>query len=150
MTRLLPLILAVLLLPVAGSVTESRVASVAVGPSEGSSWSAPATRIGTVLIEGKASWMPAKYGSGYLAMRIPRGTRVTLCGNGGCWTTRVNDYGPSKRIHPDRIADIAVGQWERICGLDRSAGLCRITAEYGGKVREQKPNPTGPPTDHVP
>ncbi len=45
MTRLLPLILAVLLLPVAGSVTESRLASVAVGPSEGASWSAPARTI---------------------------------------------------------------------------------------------------------
>jgi hypothetical protein len=81
-----------------------------------------------VTYTGVASWMPAKYGRDYLAMREPRGTVVELCGPGGCWTAAVNDYGPSKRIHPDRIADVAVGHWEAICGVPRSLGLCPVSA----------------------
>lgn len=96
--------------------------------------------IGSVLA-GKASWMPAKYGRDYLAMRIPKGTEVRICA-ATCLDMTVNDYGPSKRIHPDRIADIAVGRWEHICGMPRSRGFCRVTVEYGGG-----PRVTLPPTD---
>ena len=89
-------------------------------------------------LTGNAGWAVPSLGARYLAVRLPRGTGVTVCGPGACWTTRTTDYGPSSRIRPSRIADIAVGQWERVCGVSRSRGLCRVTIT---------PLPPGPPTD---
>lgn len=75
---------------------------------------------------GYAGWATRSLGPRYLAMRLPRGTWVTICAV-ECWTTRTTDYGPSSRIVPNRVADIAVGQWERVCGLPASRGLCLVT-----------------------
>ena len=87
---------------------------------------------------GNAGWAVPSLGARYLAVRLPRGTGVSVCGPGACWTTKTTDYGPSSRIRPSRIADIAVGQWERVCGVSRSRGLCRV---------QITPLPPGPPTD---
>jgi hypothetical protein len=85
--------------------------------------------------EGIASWMPAKYGPDYLAMRLPRGTIVSICGPAACWRNAVvMDYGPSGRIHPDRIADIAVGRWTEICGVPREMGLCPVSVDVVRRV----------------
>lgn len=46
----------------------------------------------------------------------------------GCWTGIVNDYGPSGRIYPERIADVALVHWTAVCGLPASAGLCHMDA----------------------
>lgn len=97
-----------------------------------------------VTIEGIASWVAPKWGRDYLAMRLPRGTRVTLSGPGGTWHAVVNDYGPARRT--GRIADIAVGRWEDICGVPRSLGLCRVTAV----ITRRDASPTLPPTDVEP
>ena len=72
-------------------------------------------------------------------MRLPKGTAVRICA-ATRWDSVVVDYDPSNRLHPERIADIAVVRWERICGMDRSRGLCRVTVEVGGPI------PTLPPT----
>ena len=93
-------------------------------PATGSG--APTHTAADVTLEGIASWVAPRYGKGYLAMRLPKGTHVTLSGPGGTWEAVVNDYGPAKRT--GRIADIAVGRWEDICGVPRSLGLCRVTA----------------------
>ena len=37
------------------------------------------------------------YDNGTTAMRLPRGTVVVICGNGGCIERVVNDYGPQKQ-----------------------------------------------------
>jgi hypothetical protein len=37
------------------------------------------------------------YDNGTTAMRLPRGTVVKICGNGGCIVRVVNDYGPQKK-----------------------------------------------------
>jgi hypothetical protein len=89
-------------------------------------------------VSGNAGWAVASLGASYLAVRLPRGTLVSVCGPGDCWTTRTTDYGPSSRITPPRVADIAVGQWQRVCGMSPSRGLCRVTI-----VR----TPMGPATD---
>ena len=81
-------------------------------------------------LRGVASWMPERYGARYLALPDGRGHRVRICGKGGCMTMTSNDAGPSKRMQRrGRIADIGVLAWERICGVPRSVGLCRITVE---------------------
>ena len=97
-----------------------------------------------VILEGLAGWAVPSLGRDYLAMRLPRGTIVTICGPGGCWRhARVNDYGPSKRLHPDRIADVALHHWEDICGVPKSMGLCNATAT----IEKRGASPTLPPTD---
>ena len=78
-------------------------------------------------ITGNAGWAVPSLGASYLAVRLPRGTLVSVCGPGDCWTTHTTDYGPSSRIRPARVADIAVGQWQRVCGMSPSRGLCRVT-----------------------
>lgn len=96
-------------------------------PGAGSTPAPSATQTAAdVTLEGIASWVAPRYGRNYLAMRLPKGTHVTLSGPGGTWEAVVNDYGPAKRT--GRIADIAVGRWEDICGVPRSLGLCRVTA----------------------
>jgi len=77
---------------------------------------------------GLASWMPERYGRTYLALPQGPGHRVTICGAGGCLTMTSTDAGPSKASQRrGRVADIGVLTFERICGVPRSAGLCRVT-----------------------
>lgn len=128
-------------LPAAPHSHRPAVANVAT--SEGTDGPADSHAGGTaadVTLEGIASWVAPRYGKSYLAMRLPKGTHVTLSGPGGTWEAVVNDYGPAKRT--GRIADIAVGRWEDITGLDRSLGLARITV-----VITKMAGPTLPPTD---
>ena len=58
------------------------------------------------------AWKPPKskitgfatfYDNGTTAMRLPRGTVVRICGDGGCIQRTVTDYGPQKQI---RIVDL--------------------------------------------
>jgi hypothetical protein len=117
---------------VTGTPAPHGPAAVNVTASEGSE---PTTSTPVYHYEGIASWMPAKYGRDYLAMRLPKGTVVTICGPGGCWRNAVvMDYGPSGRIHPDRIADIAVGRWESICGVPKELGLCPVSVDVVRRV----------------
>lgn len=82
------------------------------------------------IVSGLASWMPEFYGPAYLALPQGAGRRVRLCGAGGCLVMVSNDSGPSLAMQRlGRIADVAVLAWERICGVPRSIGLCRITEE---------------------
>jgi len=77
---------------------------------------------------GLVSWMPERYGRNYLALPQGPGHRVTICGAGGCLTMTSTDAGPSKASQRrGRVADIGVLTFERICGVPRSAGLCRVT-----------------------
>jgi hypothetical protein len=101
-----------------------------------------------VTYQGIASQADESHGPNYLAMREPRGTRARICGAGDCMTLTVNDYGPSARIRPRRVADIAVGHWERITGLPRSRGLGQVTVTI--LSRPHGATPTGPPTDVAP
>jgi hypothetical protein len=78
---------------------------------------------------GVASWVAASYGADYLAARLPRGTRLRICGPVGCVTGTVNDYGPSKRIHPDRIVDLSRHDFSRVCGHPETLGVCRVRVE---------------------
>jgi hypothetical protein len=58
-------------------------------------------------------------------MRLPRGTHVRICGPLDCVRRTVNDYGPSKRLHPDRVADLSARDFTRTCG-PLSMGLCHV------------------------
>jgi len=100
-----------------------------------------AVLVAAVVVSGVASWMPEGYGDDYLALPGGPGQTVTICAK-RCLTMTSNDAGPDKAMQrKGRVADIGVKAWEHICGLPRSAGLCRVTVDYGG------PTVTPPPTD---
>lgn len=124
----------------------SLILALAVGLGSAAPVSSSGGGVGTALvaITGRASQADESHPSNYLAMRLPRGTKVTLCGHGGCWVGLVNDYGPSSKIRPRRIADIALKHWLHVCGISQIHGTCKITASY---ELGQHPKPTPPPTD---
>lgn len=92
--------------------------------------------IDTVVRSGLASWMPERYGSTYLALPDGPGLRVRICGPGDCVVMVSNDAGPDLAMQRrGRVADIAVGVWERVCGVSRALGLCPVSVVVMGRVR---------------
>ena len=81
----------------------------------GKDWKAP-----KYTISGYATF----YDNGTTAMRLPRGTVVRICGDGGCIERTVNDYGPQKKI---RIVDMYRPDFFKICGCDWFAGSTWVT-----------------------
>jgi hypothetical protein len=64
------------------------------------------------------------YDNGTTAMRLPRGTTVVICGNGGCVERVVTDYGP---IKTSRIVDLYRSDFFDICGCAWYSGTTRVT-----------------------
>ena len=64
------------------------------------------------------------YDHGTTAMRLPRGTTVIICGDGGCITRTVTDYGPQK---PSRIVDLYRPDFFKICGCGWWSGTTQVT-----------------------
>jgi hypothetical protein len=64
------------------------------------------------------------YDNGTTAMRLPQGTVVRICGNGGCIERTVTDYGPVK---PIRIVDMYRPDFFRICGCASWSGTTPVT-----------------------
>jgi len=64
------------------------------------------------------------YDNGTTAMRLPRGTVVVICGDGGCIDRVVNDYGPQKK---SRVVDLYRPDFFRICGCPWFAGTTTVT-----------------------
>jgi hypothetical protein len=64
------------------------------------------------------------YNAGFTAMRLPRGTTVVICGDGGCIERIVNDYGPHE---PSRIVDLHRPDFFKICGCPSWSGVVDVT-----------------------
>ena len=64
------------------------------------------------------------YDNGTTAMRLPRGTKVRICGPGGCIDRVVNDYGPQKK---SRVVDLYRPDFFAICGCPSYAGTTHVT-----------------------
>ncbi len=64
------------------------------------------------------------YDNGTTAMRLPRGTIVVICGDGGCIERVVNDYGPQKQ---SRVVDLYRPDFFKICGCGWWAGTTQVT-----------------------
>jgi hypothetical protein len=92
-------------------------------------------------IKGVANFADPSHGIDYLAMRLPRGTDVRICGDGGCLSMTVNDYGPAKSTGD--IADIALVRFAAVCDYTieqaRRMGECEVVISYGAREL--------PPTD---
>jgi hypothetical protein len=72
------------------------------------------------VLHGEATF----YDNGTTAMRLPRGTIVRICGDGGCIERVVNDYGPQK---PSRVVDLYRPDFFAICGCGSWSGVTDVT-----------------------
>jgi hypothetical protein len=88
----------------------------------------PASSIGKAWKEPRytISGYATFYDHGSTAMRLPRGTVVVICGDGGCIERTVTDYGPQK---PSRIVDLYRADFFDICGCDWFAGTTWVTVK---------------------
>jgi hypothetical protein len=64
------------------------------------------------------------YDHGTTAMRLPRGTIVIVCGDGGCVERVINDYGP---ISSPRIVDLYRPDFFAVCGCASWSGTTKVT-----------------------
>jgi hypothetical protein len=83
-----------------------------------------------------SAWKPARYSvsgwatwydNGSTAMRLPRGTTVVICGDGGCVERTVTDYGPRAGHRPVRVADLMPGDFVKTCGCALGEGTQYVT-----------------------
>ena len=81
----------------------------------GEAWK-PASQV----LRGQATY----YDNGTTAMRLPRGTHVRICGDGGCIERVVNDYGPQKK---SRVVDLYRPDFFAICGCGSWSGVTTVT-----------------------
>jgi hypothetical protein len=72
----------------------------------------------------KISGTATFYNAGYTAMRLPRGTVVIICGDGGCIERTINDYGPQTE---SRIVDLYKPDFFDICGCPSWSGTTTVT-----------------------
>jgi hypothetical protein len=75
----------------------------------------------------KLSGYATFYANGTTAMRLPRGTTVIVCGNGGCIERVINDYGPSPNAGLGRIVDLYTPDFFSICGCPSWSGTTLVT-----------------------
>jgi D-alanyl-D-alanine carboxypeptidase len=92
-----------------------------------------------VMTTGKASWYKYKEGLFAASPDFPKGTvlRVYNTDNGKYVDVTVNDYGPDRNIHPDRVIDLDRVAFEKIAPL--SAGIVSVRVEV---VKEVNDNPS--------
>lgn len=105
-------------------------------------------------VRGTASHVGYRFGREYLALPEHRwgrpGIRVQICGAGGCVTRTSTDAGPSLAMQrAGRVADLNAWDFETVCGIPASRGLCEVEVHYGGDGN-QEPVPTPPATDYAP
>jgi hypothetical protein len=84
-------------------------------PRSGKAWKEP---------EYTLSGLATFYHHGSTAMRLPRGTVVVICGDGGCIQRTVSDYGPRTK---SRIVDLYAPDFFAICGCPSWSGTTRVT-----------------------
>ncbi len=97
-----------------GPVVRPRVDQPA--PAAGTTWKPP-----RYTISGYATF----YDHGTTAMRLPRGTIVRICGDGGCIERVITDYGP--HAVKGRIVDLYRPDFFAICGCEWFAGTTWVT-----------------------
>ena len=101
-------------------------AAPTIGPTSRSAASLPDPASGSErkpprqTIRGEATF----YDAGSTAMRLPYGTVVVICGDGGCIERTVTDYGPTA---PGRVVDLYRPDFFAICGCPSWSGVTEVT-----------------------
>lgn len=82
-----------------------------------------------VLATGRASWYQHKKGLFAASPDFPKGSRlkVTNLENSKSVVVEVNDFGPDKRLHPDRLLDLEKQAFKKIASL--SQGTIKVKVE---------------------
>lgn len=84
--------------------------------------------------KGKASWYDyslkgfpdySKTNLTAASTYYPRGTKVEVCSSDKCVIVRINDYGPAKAVHPDRVIDLSSAAFKELAPL--SKGVLEVT-----------------------
>jgi len=111
--------------------------SLSASPTPPAMTTAPRTELAPILTSaplegltrsGIIAWADESLGPAYLAVPVGPGHRIRICSVGGCLTLTSTDAGPNRAmLREGRVADLAVGLWERIAGVDRSRGLIQGT-----------------------
>jgi len=89
----------------------------------------PAPHVGSTLKPPryKLSGYATFYANGTTAMRLPRGTTVIICGDGGCIERVINDYGPAASAGLGRIVDLYTPDFFAVCGCPSWSGTTKVT-----------------------
>lgn len=97
------------------------------------------------LMKGDASWYKYKNGLFAASPDFPAGTklRVINLDNKKFVDVTVNDYGPDRSVHPERVIDLDAVAFKRLAPLGQ--GTVKVAVE---KINTDKPLPT--PTPSVP
>jgi hypothetical protein len=106
--------------PAADTVPAGRAKAQQAQPSAVSAWKPPRYEV-----SGYATW----YNNGTTAMRLPRGTTVVICGDGGCVERTVTDYGPIAGHIPVRVVDLTPGDFVATCGCALWKGTHFVTVK---------------------
>lgn len=72
---------------------------------------------------GRASWYSSWCNC--IAMRQWRGRTVLVTGPAGSSKVRITDYGPSKRLFPERVIDLNPDTFREVCG-PLKIGTCKV------------------------
>ena len=75
----------------------------------------------------KLSGYATFYDNGTTAMRLPRGTTVIICGDGGCVERVITDYGPAANAGLGRIVDLYRPDFFAVCGCPWFSGTTWVT-----------------------
>ena len=88
----------------------------------------------SIMTEGTASWYKYKGCDCAASPDYPKGTKlkVTNLDNNKEVIVKVNDWGPERSIHPDRVIDLDIVAFKKIAA--KSQGLCRVKVEPINKV----------------
>lgn len=89
----------------------------------------------TLMTDGTASWYKYKGCNCAASPDYPKGTKlkVTNVDNGKSVLVKVNDWGPDRSVHPDRVIDLDVVAFKQIA--NKSAGLCKVKVELVAPVK---------------
>lgn len=81
------------------------------------------------LAVGKASWYKYKSGNFAASPDFPKGSKVRVYNvdNGKFVDVVINDYGPDRRLHPDRVIDLDKVAFQKIASL--GAGIINVRVE---------------------
>jgi len=82
-----------------------------------------------IMTEGYASWYRYKGCDCAASPDYPKGTKlkVTNLKNNKSVIVKVNDWGPDRSVHPDRVIDLDVVAFKQIA--TKSQGLCQVKVE---------------------
>ena len=81
-----------------------------------------------VLTVGKASWYSYKKGDFTASPDFPKGSklRVSNLENGKSVVVVVNDFGPERKLHPDRVVDLEKTAFKKIAGAKQGIINVRV------------------------